>query len=155
MPTIDADCHVIETSATWDYMEGADARYRALAPVRERAEARSIDPLRQNKETLSGAVQVTTATRTMQDIDERLRQMDRLGVDVQVLYPTLFLAQLTDDPVFEGALCRSYNRWLTDIWDRSQERLRWVAVLPLLDMDETLAQLRMAHGHGACGVFMR
>ena len=28
----------------------------------------------------------------------RLRDMDKIGVDVQVIYPTLFLVYLTDDP---------------------------------------------------------
>ena len=28
MPTIDADAHVLETEQTWEYMDGADKKYR-------------------------------------------------------------------------------------------------------------------------------
>ena len=33
--------------------------------------------------------------------------MDRLGVDVQVIYPTLFLVYITDDPELDTALSQS------------------------------------------------
>ena len=53
--------------------------------------------------------------------------MDREGLDLQVIYPTLFLARLSEDPAFAGALCTSYNRWLGDVLG-GQERLKWVGV---------------------------
>ena len=81
--------------------------------------------------------------------------MDALGVDVQVIYPTVFLRPITNRPAAERAICRSYNRWLGDIWTEGQGRLRWAAVLPLLDMDAALAELRWAREHGACAVFIR
>ena len=81
--------------------------------------------------------------------------MDQLGVDVQVIYPTIFLRPLTNKPAVDRALCRSYNRWLADIWAEGKGRLRWAAVLPLLDMDAALAELRWAREHGACAVFIR
>ena len=52
-------------------------------------------------------------------------------------------------------MTRSYNRWLVDIWKRAPERLRWVAVLPLLTMDKALEEARFAKENGACGIFMR
>ena len=38
--------------------------------------------------------------------------MDRLGIEIQVIYPTLFLVYLTDDAELEIALCKAYNRWM-------------------------------------------
>ncbi|HET9917090.1 MAG TPA: amidohydrolase family protein, partial [Candidatus Binatia bacterium] len=55
----------------------------------------------------------------------------------------------------ELALCRSYNRWLADIWKQEPERLRWAAVVPLTSMDQTLSEARFAKENGACAVFMR
>jgi predicted TIM-barrel fold metal-dependent hydrolase len=81
--------------------------------------------------------------------------MDELGIDVQVLYPTIFLRPYTKRPEVECAVTRSYNRWLIDIWQKAPERLRWVAVLPLLSMDKALAEARFAKENGACGIFMR
>ena len=52
----------------------------------------------------------------MDDIQARLKHMDGLGVDVQVLYPTIFLRPFTRRPEVELAVTRSYNRWLIDIW---------------------------------------
>ena len=44
----------------------------------------------------------------------RVKDMDRLGVDVQVIYPTLFLVYITDDPELDTALSKAYNSWLGD-----------------------------------------
>jgi predicted TIM-barrel fold metal-dependent hydrolase len=81
--------------------------------------------------------------------------MDELEVDVQVLYPTIFLRPFTRRPEVELAVTRSYNRWLVDIWKQAPERLRWAAVLPLLSMDKALAEARFAKENGACAIFMR
>ena len=64
------------------------------------------------------------------DVDARLADADKMGVDVQVVYPTLFIAHLTDDPVLDVALAKAYNRWLADAHSRGGDRLRWVCILP-------------------------
>src|SRR5207244_8039837 len=90
----------------------------------------------------------------MEDLEARLKHMDELGVDIQVLYPTIFLRPYTKRPDLELAVTRSYNRWLADIWKYAPEWLRWVAGLPLLPMDEAWEAARVAKEHGACGSFM-
>ena len=62
--------------------------------------------------------------------------MDEMGIDIQVMYPTIFIQQITDKPEFEVPICKSYNRWMADIWRQSQGRLRWVCALPLLSMPD-------------------
>jgi predicted TIM-barrel fold metal-dependent hydrolase len=94
-------------------------------------------------------------SREMGDITARLKHMDELGVDVQVLYPTFCLRPFTRRRDLELALARSYNRWLIDIWKAAPERLRWVALLPLLSMDKALEEARFAKQNGACGIFIR
>jgi predicted TIM-barrel fold metal-dependent hydrolase len=91
----------------------------------------------------------------MLQLEARLRHMDELEVDVQVLFPSLFLRPLTERPACEAALCRSYNRWLADVWSQSEGRLRWAACAPLMSMDETIAELRFARENGGCAVFVR
>ena len=81
-------------------------------------------------------------SREMRSIDARLAHMDELEVDVQVLYPTLFLRAFTQDPATEIAICRSYNRWLADIWKQGKGRLRWVVAPPLRDLEETRKEIR-------------
>ncbi len=170
MRTIDADCHVIETQQTWAFMEEGEAKYRPhyltstegkqfvgidgklRAPTfGGAAPVEADDP----RETLSGRIQTTIGSRTMKDIQGRLRHMDELGVEVQVLYPSIFLGQLTAKPPYEAALCRSYNRWLAEIWKEAPDRLRWTVVPPLLDMDQAIEQIQFGKENGACGIFMR
>jgi predicted TIM-barrel fold metal-dependent hydrolase len=94
-------------------------------------------------------------TREMENVAARLRHMDELGIDVQVLYPTMFIEQISDKPAWEIAICKGYNRWLADIHRQGQGRLRWICMLPLLDIGASLEELRFCQQQGACGVFMR
>src|SRR3954465_7777272 len=49
----------------------------------------------------------------LRDASARLRDMDREGIDISVLFPTLFLVwPLADDSRTVRALCRSYNEWV-------------------------------------------
>jgi predicted TIM-barrel fold metal-dependent hydrolase len=158
MPTIDADAHVLETEQTWEYMDGADKKFRPK--IVGSTEADSTDEYWLVDGTLrlkSGNVGRNTpqASREMRDVAARLKHMDELKVDIQVLYPTLSLIPLTPRPEFELALSRSYNRWLADLWKQAKERLRWAAVVPLMTMDQALAEVRFAKENGACAIFMR
>ena len=169
MPVIDADCHVIEADHTWGYLDPADERYRPL-PYQSPDEPDELfwlidgRPARRpfgatargtRSEDQSGFARTTMDTRTLSDIDARLAHMDELGVDVQVLYPTIYLTQISQKPEVDLALAKSYNRWMADTWAQSNGRLRWVAVPPLLTMDAVHEQLRYAKENGAVGIFMR
>jgi uncharacterized protein len=156
---VDADTHVIETDHTWEYMEGGDKRFRPQGIVAEGQDGQPVEhwlidghvlPRRQNI-----GQQTTVETREMVDVEARLRHMDDLGVDLHILYPTVFLEPLTKRPEVELALCRAYNRWLVDVCSKGKGRLKWVAILPLLSMDRAIEELRWAHAQGACGVFVR
>src|SRR5262245_47030533 len=88
-------------------------------------------------------------------VDSLINHMYELAIDTQVLYPSIFLDPCTERPDTEVALCGAYNRWLADVWKRSNGRLRWMATLPLLSMSDALDQLSVAKENGACGIFMR
>lgn len=156
MATIDADTHVIETDETWSYMEGEQARYRpALVTPESGGRQYWLIDGRIFSRGSNVNRSIPAEAREMRDIEARLRHMDELEIDVQVLYPSLFLRPLTARPEIEAALCRSYNRWLADLWGKGENRLRWVAVLPLMSIDESIAEARFAKDNGACGLFTR
>ncbi|MBF8254757.1 MAG: Amidohydrolase, partial [Deltaproteobacteria bacterium] len=159
MAIIDADAHVLETERTWDYMLEAERSMRPRIVATPGDAASGGESWLVDGTTIGKARNVGHETpkesREMDDIQARLKHMDELGVDVQVLYPTIFLRPFTRRPEVELAVTRSYNRWLIDIWKQAPERLRWVAVLPLLSMDKALAEARFAKENGACGIFMR
>lgn len=159
MPTIDADAHVLETEQTWEYMKESEREFKPRivssdGPDDAGAEYWLIDG-RTHLKSQNVGKDTPKASREMEDIRARISHMDELGVDIQVLYPTVFLRPLTTHPEIELALCKSYNRWLIDIWKQGKGRLRWVAVLPLLSMDQALAEARFAKENGACGIFIR
>ena len=98
---------------------------------------------------------VTIPSRELTDIEGRLADMDRLGIETQVIYPTLFLIYLTDDVKLEIALCKAYNRWMTQACSPTRHRLRWVAVLPLRSVEASIEEMRAAKKNGAVGLFFR
>ena len=46
-------------------------------------------------------------------------------------------------------------RWLAEKCAPTNGRLQWAAVLPLLQPDKAVEELRWAKEHGACGIFKR
>jgi uncharacterized protein len=84
----------------------------------------------------------------------RQRPMDRLGVDVQVLYPTFFLQPVTQDVGLYVGLARAYNQWAANVWSQSGGRIRWVVVPPLGSPADTFDEIAWGKQHGAVGVFM-
>ncbi len=172
MPTIDADAHVVESEHTWEFMDPADARYRPLivAPQGEsgrqfwlvegklRGFARPVitaQAARAFSQRAGRNIETPQEAREMEDVGARLRHMDELGIDVQVVHPTIFIEMVTNTPEADVAICKGYNRWLADIWQRSGGRIRWSCAPPLLDVNATLDELRFAKEHGACAVFLR
>jgi predicted TIM-barrel fold metal-dependent hydrolase len=170
MAVIDSDAHVIETEQTWDYFTEADKGFKPIrlaevGPDGAQREFWLIDgrlyPLRRGTadnfagSQLGDNVSTPDASRFVDDVHARVRHMDELQTDVQVLYPTMLINPYTDRPDVELAICRSYNRWMADIWANGEERLRWAVVLPMRTIDEAVNEMRWAKEHGACAVFSR
>jgi predicted TIM-barrel fold metal-dependent hydrolase len=163
MQVIDADAHVIETEQTWEYMEGAESAFRPLSvattntdgPQREfwligdRAGGRAFV---KNTSVNTGA---SEESRNMTDVEARLSHMDELGIDVQVLYPTLFLRPLSPRPEVDLALARGYNRWMADIWKMGKGRLRWPVITSVHSLDKAIEEAHFGKENGACGVYLR
>jgi len=105
MIRVDVDAHVDETEATWEYLDDGASRFKpvtldpgaATAPGDARPHRLwlidgTIRLRRWRDDRRTGTVK---ATRELVDVEARLRHMDELRVDVQVLYPTLFLHAFT------------------------------------------------------------
>lgn len=165
---IDADTHVDECDETWRYMP------EDLRPTTLSLEKDQIPPwlatnsasnharfwfmdgqLHSRKVRSDEATGTVTATRELSDVPGRVRDMDDMGVELQVLYPTVLLNELTRRQDLDVALCRSYNRWLAERCGASQGRIAWVAMPPLSSMPDALEELEFAKANGAVGVFKR
>jgi predicted TIM-barrel fold metal-dependent hydrolase len=81
--------------------------------------------------------------------------METLDVGIQIIYPTLFLTELTQRSDVDIALCTSYNNWLAKRCESTGGKLRWVALLPLGSIADAVEEMRRVHALGASGVFKR
>jgi predicted TIM-barrel fold metal-dependent hydrolase len=157
MPAIiDGDAHVIECERTWARLDPAFGRYTPRA-VRSDTDGRMywhIDG--QIFSRASGDEHLPLAIRDVSDVKGRLKMMDDLHVDIQVLFPTFFLQGLpTKWPEVNASIVMSYNRWLADAFAESNGRLRWALIPPLDSPEHALRELEFGREHGACGVFLR
>jgi predicted TIM-barrel fold metal-dependent hydrolase len=165
---IDADRHIMEPEDLYErYLEpefkgrvyiGPGRRERLVdgRPVSDNTQAPSGGGM-----TLHQAYRETYADAVAADFDaaSNLRDMDREGVDVAVLFPTLGLYIMWADfiePRLSAAICRAYNNWLADYCAADPERLKGVMLLPLQDPRLACEELRRARQeHGFAGIFWR
>ena len=173
----DADTHIAESEAMWSFIDKEMyPRRPVLARIPDdtwyhernafwlidgeifpkpagKASFSLITPSAQKKE--SGRGDIHLAVRELTDPLARLKDMDKIGVEAQVIYPTLFLVYLTDDAQLDIALSRAYNRFIATACAKAPERLKWVAILPLRDITASLEEMKWAKQQGAVGVFFR
>ena len=163
MGVIDADTHVDETEDTWNWLDEQEQAFKPTTgypsnpdPNRPPSRYWLVDGHRQPRNFRDDKrSQTTVETRELLDPQARLRHMDQLGTEVQVLYPSLFLVGVTDKPEVEYALKRSYNRWLADRCEGTDGRLRWVCLPPLEELPKAIEEVRFAKEHGACAVMKK
>ena len=71
----------------------------------------------------------------------RLKNLEQMAVDIQMLFPSTLYAHMTADPAFEAALYRSYNRYVGRQCRTAAKQLRWAGLLPMRDRDEAFKAL--------------
>ena len=90
--------------------------------------------------------------------EAHLREMDREGIDVAVLFPTYALLILGRDdlgPELALGFARAYNAWLRGFCARDPARLRGVALACPQAPDEMAAELSAAMTLGTAAVVLR
>jgi predicted TIM-barrel fold metal-dependent hydrolase len=137
---VDADAHVVETEHTWDYLDASEKKFRpqlfqsADNPNAQYwfVEGKSIGfrpPTLTEQELIalskSTGRELKTApeARELRDVELRLNHMDKLGIDVQILFNTMWIARVADKAEAEIALCKSWNHWMADVWKQGKNRL--------------------------------
>lgn len=169
---IDSDAHVIEAEHTWSYLQPDEQQYQPLLMGADQNPSQQYWVL-QNKivgfrfpsltaqelDALSQStgrdMNTTPDSRELARVDQRLKHMDESGIDIEVMHNTLWIEQVTRLPEAEVPLCRSYNRWLGDVWAHSGQRLRWTCLPPTLNIPAALDEVRWCKEHGAAGICLR
>ena len=169
---IDADAHVIETEQVWDYLEPSERKYRpTLVPQPNNPQrqhwfldgedlgfkfpAPNKEQAAENVKKFGRMVETPVDSRELSDVKVRLAHLDELGIDVQVLFNSLWLTPMTTRSDADIALCWSWNRWMADMCREGEGRLRWTCVVPVVTPSEAVPQIRFAKENGAVAVFMR
>ena len=168
MPVIDVDTHVDESEDTWKKLEGTPyAKYIPVTVSMPPDEAKRagynattsrswvVEGRLQNRAIRDEINHPPRVRRELEDVPGRLAHMSEIGVDVQVIFPTFFIRYNTRNAEAEWALTTTYNRWIAEKCAPTKGRLRWAAVLPLLDPEKAAEEVRWAKEHGACGIFKR
>lgn len=94
------------------------------------------------------------------DAKERLRLMDELGIDAQVLYPNAMgigghaLANAVADPVLLGLCVELYNDAMADVQEQSGNRLLPMPIMPAWDIDYCVREAQRCAEMGYRGVNM-
>jgi predicted TIM-barrel fold metal-dependent hydrolase len=88
------------------------------------------------------------------DVDARIRDMDKVKIDIQVVFPSLFLTTTSADLRFEAALLRAYNSFLGECSAASKNRIRFAALVPIRDLAESIKEIRRAAKIGAAAVML-
>ena len=175
-PVIDVDSHVEEPQEAWSYLDEKYAGRRPFPIMTKDIPALGginafwyIDGTVYPKPVGRGNLVYGTPTemrfaqqktfsigsQTMTDIDARLQDMDTAGIDVQVIFSTVFLQPVSEDILFEAALMRSYNTWMGKRCGQKPDRLKWGAIVPLRDPRLAIEELHHARQLGAVmvGIF--
>jgi predicted TIM-barrel fold metal-dependent hydrolase len=180
-PVFDSDSHLLETAAVWErYLE---SEYRVLARTwfwHAEGEAGPFTILNGRQapglplgniprhavwrpgmtpEDI-GALDPRTAHAAnpgASDPHARLADMDAMGVDAALLFPTLFgeYFPVLENPDVAAALARAYNDWALDFASAAPARLMPAAVLPLQEVNAAIAEARRAAGLGFRAVTIR
>lgn len=172
---IDSDTHVEEHPAVWEYISPEFAPRKPITvkidtiPERPKRDVHwfidgEIMPRRMGHgHTCHGSPVLSTFAleksasleeQAIMTAEARLHAMDQVGVDVHVVYPTVFLQNLTKDLKYEAALMRSYNDYIGERAANSNGRLRWIATVPFRDPPAAIAEMRRVKAAGASGVML-
>ena len=168
----DTDAHVEESEETFAALQGrefGDSAPRVIAGERRAfwlIEGRTFPRLagkgvhtfgsphlRREAGHIDAERRARIESQELRDPQARLADMNHEGIDVSVVFPTMFLVwPLADNPSLVRAMCRSYNDWIAGKCAASGGRIRWVATVPLPDVEGAVAEVEHAAKAGACGV---
>ena len=85
----------------------------------------------------------------LSDPEARLASLDKIGIDVQFLMPSTLYANITEEPGYEAALYRAYNRYMGRQCAAYSKRLKWAGLLPLRNANQACQAIEEMQKLGA------
>ena len=170
MLIIDADSHVIESEATWQYL---DPQFRKRRPVPMVVpgghllldwntfwlidrQVRHFGATPIEGSVMAGRKAYSPGVQQLTDVKGRVAAMDRMKVARQLVHPSFTLSILTEDPELEAALFQSYNTFLSKACAQAPGRLYFNAVVPYRRPELAVQEIRrLAELGGMASVLVR
>ncbi len=169
MGVIDCDAHVEECLETWHHL---DPEFYLLRPIPvvlpedtcfgSHNAAWIIDyKLRffaANPTLMKRAHEkdVPIPVQEMRDVRARLSCLDELGIDKQVVFPSIWLGCLAENVDLEAALARSYNQFMATQCSQSGGRLWYVAIVPWRRPELAVKEIKRVKSLGSvAGIYAR
>lgn len=158
---IDADAHVFEPRDMWkEYLEPA---YRSFAPSSDMKIQGEPIYYKVTQEIVTHWTNQILKAHPMMGSEGftaklHLMTMDKMGIDVSFIYPTLGLAIQSVDtmtPQVAGAFTRAYNHWLKDFCSTNPQRLRGVGIINRHAPEEMVAELHQIAEFGWKSICLR
>ena len=92
----------------------------------------------------------------MRDVSRRLAYMDEMGIDRQVVFPSIWLGCLAENVELEAALARSYNQFMATQCGQSGGRLWYVAIVPWRKPEQATQEIKRVKSLGSvAGIYAR
>jgi uncharacterized protein len=100
------------------------------------------------------AKSVSIPAQELTDVPTRLADLERIGIDQQVIFPTMFLTTTTEDVELEAALMRAYNDFMADACKQSNGKLHFASIVPIRDVEASIRELQRSRELGAVAVMV-
>lgn len=166
MGYIDTDTHVIECEDSWNYLDPSERHYRPRQVDFTSADGGSISQFYMIGESLARrfptdvrpagfGAEYSGDCSHLWNPSVRLKKMDALGVDAQIVISTNFIAAELEDPLAEAAIMRSWNRWMAERTAGTGGRLGWTLVCPTRSISRACEELKFGKENGAVAVMIK
>lgn len=168
---MDSDMHVREPRDLWEKYIEAEWRDQAPKVISEASHSGAVVlmdgkilrgyPLTRRSREDSSRMNDAKAEAVARgyDAESQLNAMDKEGLDLAVLYPSIGLGVMMRpdmNPKLAAAIARAYNNWLYDFCQADSKRLKATGMISLHDITEGIKEARRAVTElGFVGVFAR
>ena len=156
---VSADCHVLEPPDLWE--KRIEAKFRHRIPRLE-VDANGRKWLVVEGQGKKGIRDFTLDGEDLErakggsfDLPKRCQDLDRDGIDAEVIYPNRGLLMWTSpDTAMQTAMCRVWNDWAIEVFGPSQQHSVPTAAIAPQDVDAAVQEVQRVAKKGYKTVFL-
>lgn len=156
---VSADCHVLEPPDLWE--KRIEAKFRHRIPRLE-VDANGRKWLVVEGQGKKGIRDFTLDGEDLErakagsfDLAKRCQDLDRDGIDAEVIYPNRGLLMWTSpDTAMQTAMCRVWNDWAIEVFGPSQQHSVPTAAIAPQDVDAAVQEVHRVAQKGYKTVFL-